>query len=195
MDKKSDLLQRRRQKIEELKAAGVSLYPNKLSPTHTVDTVLALTAGLGEDVGEDATYIRVAGRMMAINRFGKSSFIRFRDRTGQLQAYVRERTRSATRCVRPVQAAGYRRFRRARKAAPCSRPRPGNGPSGPSEIHDWCASPRVPLPEKFHGLKDPEKRYRQRYIDLIMNSRYPGYLCRRSRIDPGRFEPPISRPA
>jgi lysyl-tRNA synthetase class 2 len=178
MDKKSDLLQRRRQKIEELKAAGVSLYPNKLSPTHTVDTVLALTAGLGEDVGEDATYIRAAGRMMAVNRFGKASFIRFRDRTGQMQAYVRRDK---------VGDDAYALFKKLDVGDIIGL----EGTLFKTRTGEWTllaerfmlVSKAVrPLPEKFHGLKDPEKRYRQRYVDLIMNSQVREIFLRRSRM-------------
>jgi lysyl-tRNA synthetase class 2 len=88
-EQKSDLLSRRKEKIEALKDANIPLFPNHFTVTHTVAEILRQADRADGAITEEDPVFSVAGRMVAINRFGKSSFIRFRDRTGQLQAYVR----------------------------------------------------------------------------------------------------------
>ena len=129
-------------------------------------------------LSEDGHVFVVAGRMMAINRFGKASFIRFRDRTGQLQAYVKkdEIGEKAYNLFKQLDIGDFvglngRMFKT----------RTGEWTLLAKEFKLICKSAR-PLPEKFHGLKDPEKRYRRRYIDLIMNSDVRDIFVKRSRI-------------
>ena len=103
--------------------------------------------------------------MMAINRFGKASFIRFRDRTGQLQAYVRKDKigDEAYGLFKQLDIGDFIGLKGG-----MFKTRTGEWTLMVKELKLVCKSAR-PLPEKFHGLKDPEKRYRRRYIDLIMN--------------------------
>ena len=115
---------------------------------------------------------------MAVNSFGKSAFIRFRDRTGQLQAYIRKDK---------VGDAGYAVFKRMDIGDYIGL----TGTLFQTKTGEWtlladcivllCKSTRA-LPEKFHGLKDPEKRYRQRYLDLIMNADVLRIFQTRSRM-------------
>ena len=115
---------------------------------------------------------------MAINRFGKASFIRFRDRTGQLQAYVRKDK---------IGDKAYNLFKQldigdfVGLSGGMFKTRTGEWTLLVKELKLVCKSAR-PLPEKFHGLKDPEKRYRRRHIDLIMNSDVRDIFIKRSRI-------------
>ena len=88
MDKSNEIADRK-QKILDLKKSGHNLYPNDIEVLHTVKEVMEKIDQLAEDLTEDASVFALAGRMMAINKFGKSSFVRFRDRTGQMQAYIR----------------------------------------------------------------------------------------------------------
>jgi len=93
MGQKKDIIEKRAEKIEELKKTGVELFPNNFRVSHTVKEIMDhIEAQLEENAGAAAelTDISAAGRVMAINKFGKSSFLRFRDRSGQLQAYVRQ---------------------------------------------------------------------------------------------------------
>jgi lysyl-tRNA synthetase class 2 len=122
-------------------------------------------ASFGEETTEDGQVFRAAGRMMAINSFGKSAFIRFRDRSGQLQAYVQKKQ---------VGEETYNLFKQLDVGDIVGL----TGTLFKTRTGEWTllasgfrllAKTFRPLPEKFHGLKDPEKRYRQRYVDLIMN--------------------------
>jgi lysyl-tRNA synthetase class 2 len=115
---------------------------------------------------------------MAINSFGKSSFIRFKDRTGQIQAYIRkdkigDEQYSIFKHLDIGDFVGIK--------GTIFRTKTGEWTLLASELRLLCKSIR-PLPEKFHGLKDPEKRYRQRYLDLIMNPEVRDIFIKRSKI-------------
>ena len=90
MDTVSDVLQKRHDKIESLKRSGVNLYPNDFRVTHDIAEIHALVAAAPETLTEQGPRFTIAGRLMAVNHFGKAAFVRVRDRSGQLQAYVRK---------------------------------------------------------------------------------------------------------
>ena len=178
MDNAKDLLSKRKAKAQDLQAAGINLFPNGIAVEHTIGEISKYIDTLPEDQPEDDTRFTVAGRMMAINRFGKSAFIRFKDRTGPLQAYIRKDK---------VGDAAYDLFKRldvgdfVTITGSLFRTKTGEWTLLAETVELVCKSTR-PLPEKFHGLKDPEKRYRQRYIDLIMNPDVQDIFIKRSRI-------------
>lgn len=168
----------RKQKILNLKNSGHNLYPNDIEVLHTVKEIREKVDQFAGDQTEDTSVFTVAGRMMAINKFGKSSFVRFRDRTGQMQAYIR---------LDKVGEDSYSLFKQldigdfVGLKGTMFKTRTGEWTLLVNEFRLVCKSAR-PLPEKFHGLKDPEKRYRQRYIDLIMNPDARAIFVKRSRI-------------
>ncbi len=178
MEKATDLLGKRKEKSENLKSDGVNLFPNGWVVSHTIRDINDHLTHLPDGVHEDTARFTVAGRMMAINRFGKSAFIRFKDRTGLMQAYVRNDK---------VGIAAYALFKRldvgdfVHLSGTLFQTKTGEWTILATDIALLCKSTR-PLPEKFHGLKDPEKRYRQRYIDLIMNAEVQEIFVKRSRI-------------
>lgn len=178
MDSAKDLLGKQKEKAENLKTDGVHLYPNTFVPVHTIGDVTVHIAGLTDSVEFDSRCFTVAGRMMAINRFGKSAFVRFRDRTGTLQAYIRQDK---------VGNDAYALFKRLDVgdfiglSGTVFRTKTGEWTLLADEAMLLSKSVR-PLPEKFHGLTDPEKRYRHRYLDLIMNPEVQALFLRRSQI-------------
>ncbi|MGD9308079.1 MAG: lysine--tRNA ligase [Desulfosarcina sp.] len=178
MDNLKDLLSKRKAKAAGLQADGVNLFPSGFSVSHTIKDITQHIQSLPEGQQEDATAFSVAGRMMAINRFGKSAFIRFKDRTAMMQAYVRKDK---------VGDDAYGLFKRldvgdfVKTTGSLFRTKTGEWTLLAESVELVCKSIR-PLPEKFHGLKDPEKRYRQRYIDLIMNPEVQAIFLKRSRI-------------
>jgi lysyl-tRNA synthetase class 2 len=177
MDKSNEIADRK-QKILDLKKSGQALYPNDIEVSHTVKAVMEKIDQLAEDLTEDASVFALAGRMMAINKFGKSSFVRFRDRTGQMQAYIRfDRVgKDAYALFKQLDIGDFVGLK-----GTLFKTRTGEWTLLVDEFRLVCKSTR-PLPEKFHGLKDPEKRYRQRYIDLIMNPDVRTIFVNRSRI-------------
>ncbi|MGE0086174.1 MAG: lysine--tRNA ligase [Desulfococcaceae bacterium] len=184
MEEKSDLIEKRREKTVQLKESGVNLFPSGFSVPHTVSNIQTHAAGMGSEPAhtdaalENGPFFTTAGRMMAINRFGKSTFIRFKDRTGQMQAYIRSDR---------VGNEAYALFRQMDvgdfigMTGSLFQTKTGEWTLLAKEIRLVSKSLR-PLPEKFHGLKDPEKRYRQRYVDLIMNPDVRDIFVKRSRI-------------
>ena len=88
MSQKNDVIEKRKEKNQILRESGIALFPNDYNVTHTINDIKKLVETEAGEIKED-TLFSVAGRMMAVNRFGKSAFIRFKDRSGQLQAYVR----------------------------------------------------------------------------------------------------------
>jgi lysyl-tRNA synthetase class 2 len=177
MNKKSTIIENRKKKLEDLKNNNINLFPNDFEVLHTVRDIIKATEGSPGSLTEDDPVFIVAGRIMAINRFGKAAFIRFRDRTGQLQAYVRKDK---------IGNQSYNIFKQmdigdfVGLKGGMFKTKTGEWTLFANELRLVCKSTR-PLPEKFHGLKDPEKRYRRRYIDLIMNSHVRDIFEKRSK--------------
>lgn len=178
MEKASELIQKRRDKFDQLRQSNVQLFPNDFKLSHTIDEIHRLIERQPEAIKEDSPVFAVAGRVLAINRFGKAAFIRFRDRTGQLQAYIRKDK---------IGDEAYSLFKQLDVGdflGLCGgvfKTKTGEWTILVSTLKLICKAIR-PLPEKFHGLKDPEKRYRQRYLDLIMNADVRELFVKRSRI-------------
>jgi lysyl-tRNA synthetase class 2 len=178
MEKTSDIIEQRRKKNKALKDTDINLFPNDFSVSHTIKDIKDTIEDSSASSSEDEPVFAVAGRMMAINRFGKSSFIRFRDRTGQLQAYVRKDQTGdeAYSLFKQLDVGDFVGLKGG-----LFKTRTGEWTLMVTEIKLLCKAIR-PLPEKFHGLKDPEKRYRQRYLDLIMNQDVREKFIKRARI-------------
>ena len=178
MEKTSELIQKRRDKFDQLKTNNFQLFPNDFKVSHTINEIHGIIGKTPEAVKEDKPIFNLAGRMMAINRFGKAAFIRFRDRSGQLQAYIRKDR---------IGDEAYHLFKQmdvgdfVGLSGGMFKTKTGEWTLLVSELKLLCKTIR-PLPEKFHGLKDPEKRYRQRYLDLMMNADVRDLFVKRSRI-------------
>ena len=178
MEKARDLLQKRKEKIEELKKNKINLFPNGFVVSHTVREIRNVVEKDPESLTREEPVFTTAGRMMATNNFGKSAFIRFKDRSGQLQAYVRKDQ---------IGDRDYRLFKQLDIGdfiglkGTMFQTRTGEWTLLVRNFNLLCKATR-PLPEKFHGLRDPEKRYRQRYIDLIMNANTRDIFIKRSQI-------------
>jgi lysyl-tRNA synthetase class 2 len=178
MEKAGDLIQKRRDKFDELRQSNVQLFPNDFNLSHTIDEIHGLIERQPETIKDDSPVFAVAGRVIAINRFGKAAFIRFRDRTGQLQGYIRKDK------IGDEAFSLFKKLDVGDFVGLCGgvfKTKTGEWTLLVSTLKLICKAIR-PLPEKFHGLKDPEKRYRQRYLDLIMNADVRELFVKRSRI-------------
>ncbi len=174
----SELIENRRKKIDELRDKNINLFPNKFRVSHTIREIRNAVEADPEKVIEEAPLFKFAGRIMAINSFGKAAFIRLTDRTGQLQAYVRK-DKVGTDAFDAFKLFDIGDF--AGLTGVMFTTKTGEWTLLAHDIQLVCKSTR-PLPEKFHGLKDPEKRYRQRYIDLMMNQEVKDIFIKRSKI-------------
>jgi lysyl-tRNA synthetase class 2 len=177
MDETSEVISHRREKAKALADRKVELYPNDFEVSHTVDAVrkyIDQQAGAEEITGTFA----LAGRIVGLRCFGKATFIHFRDYTGQLQAYIKQDE---------IGNEGYALFQQFDVGdfiglkGSIFRTRTGEWTLLAKEVRFLCKAIR-PLPEKFHRLRDPEKRYRQRYLDLIMNPDVRDIFIKRAQI-------------
>jgi len=178
MEKANNIIGKRRKKIEDLKNKKINLFPNDFAVSHTVRDIIRAIKDAPDSLTDESPAFVVAGRIMAVNRFGKASFIRFRDRTGQIQAYIR---------TDKIGGETYGLFKQfdigdfVGLKGGMFKTKTGEWTLLAHELKLICKSTR-PLPEKFHGLRDPEKRYRRRYLDLIMNQDVREIFLKRSKI-------------
>ncbi len=177
MEELSELLLQRRKKLDALWEKGINPYPNDYRPTHTTKDVTDAYGDMQEIPENDRTFV-VAGRIIARRSFGKAAFIQMQDRKGRLQLYVKKDAIGEEAFADfqtydigdIVGATGY----------------PFRTKTGELSLHVTAirllTKSLLPLPEKFHGLTDVETRYRQRYVDLIVNPEVRDVFIMRSRI-------------
>lgn len=179
MEKASNLLEERKKKLESLEAKGVSLYPTGFRCDLTVAEAYQRFGPLDADsLAKDARSFALAGRIVALRDFGKASFVHIKDRSGRIQAYIRkdkvgEEQYSIFKLMDVGDFIGM--------SGTFFRTRTGELTLLAKEIHLLSKSLR-PLPEKWHGLTDVETRYRQRYLDLIVNDPVKEVFLLRTRI-------------
>jgi lysyl-tRNA synthetase class 2 len=162
----SQILSERRQKLRALRASGQPAYPNDVRPSHRAEPLHERYASHSRETLEsEHVTVALAGRIMLKRVQGKASFLTLQDATGRIQLYLNDE---------------------------------GVGAEAHEEIKHWDLGDQIacegvlfktmkgelsvrchrlrmvakglrPLPDKFHGLHDTETRYRQRYVDLIVN--------------------------
>lgn len=172
MDNTNDLWRVRLEKLEILRQGGIEPYADRYERTHRAQEILEQFEALEGQV------VRVAGRMMAKRDQGKVIFTHIQDFSGRIQIYIRMDdigqalfdliTKYDVGDIIGVEGAVFRTKR------------------GEISIHaqnvKLLSKAMRPLPEKFHGLTNVETRYRQRYLDLIMNPDVRNVFVMRSKI-------------
>lgn len=169
----SEVLQIRRDKLSALVAAGRDPFEKVRFDFD------AYTKDIKDNFDEmDGKTVRIAGRMMSRRDMGKANFIDIMDASGRIQCYVR------------INDVGEETFDEYRKwdigdivgiSGTVFRTRRGEISVHVYEI-ELLAKSLLPLPEKFHGLTNTDMRYRQRYVDLIMNPEVKDTFVKRSLI-------------
>ena len=178
-EESSSLRAVRLKKIEELQQQGIPAFRNDFRVTHQVGEIL----GIYEDCDAERLEgvndsFAIAGRMVALRSFGKAAFIKLMDMTGRLQVYVRKDK---------VGAEAYAVFKKLDVGdilgvtGTLFRTKTNELTLLADSVTLLTKSLR-PLPEKWHGLTDVETRYRQRYVDLIVNQDVREIFFKRSRI-------------
>jgi lysyl-tRNA synthetase class 2 len=175
----SDQVVQRRANLEALKQLGIDPYPKRFDGTTSISRLVAdHGAKTAAELEAPRIGARTAGRILAIRTFGKAGFLQLSDGRSRVQVYVRQDA---------VPAIDFQIFRLL-------------------DIGDWVgvegwlfrtktnefsvhvsslqflAKSLLPLPEKWHGLQDVETRYRQRYLDLIVNPESRRVFEVRSRV-------------
>jgi lysyl-tRNA synthetase, class II len=179
MEEENQLRLQRLKKADELKALGIDLYPSFNRVSHKIDeihTQFSLLTGSTPD--ESTPTVRTAGRLMTQRDFGKSIFFHIQDGTGRLQGYLKK------------DIIGEEQFLLFKKIdlgdflgleGSLFKTKTGELTLLIKKIELLSKSLRS-LPEKFHGLIDVEQRYRQRYLDLLVNPKVREIFQLRSRM-------------
>ncbi|MBE0338499.1 lysine--tRNA ligase [Paenibacillus sp. 28ISP30-2] len=175
----SELLQIRRAKLDELRSLGIDPFGRKYIRTAEAGVLLSKYDSLTkEELEEKNIEISIAGRIMAKRVMGKASFAHVQDLSGRIQIYVRQDT---------VPEAKYKAFGILDLGdivgikGVLFKTKTGETTIKVLDLEVLSKS-LYPLPEKYHGLKDVELRYRQRYVDLVMNPEVQKTFITRSRI-------------
>ncbi|MBQ9478433.1 MAG: lysine--tRNA ligase, partial [Selenomonadaceae bacterium] len=172
----NELIRVRHEKLKAFEEKGIPPFGKRYETTHHAADVREQYSSLeGEDEGEE---VRIAGRLMAIRGHGKASFGVLNDRTGSIQIYFKldvlgEEKYSQFKLLDIGDIIGVvgRPFKTKRGELTVR-----------VEDFDLLSKSLRPLPEKFHGLKDVEIRYRQRYLDLIVNPEVRDVFIKRTEI-------------
>lgn len=165
-DNDNQLIQQRREKLAQLREKQTSAFPNDFNKTHYANVLHIEYDEYDKPwFEENPVAVNVAGRVMLKRVMGKASFITLSDTTGRIQLFVQKNN---------VGEAVYADFKTwdvgdiVGGEGLLFKTKTGELSVKVSRLQLLTKSLR-PLPEKFHGLTDHEQRYRQRYIDLIMN--------------------------
>ena len=164
----------RRNKLAEMRAGGVDPFRANVATSHFSGDAIKLHV----DGQDNAVTVTVAGRLVTIRDMGKSQFVKILDQQGQIQLYVKKDV---------VGDEAYAAFKKLDLGdilgakGTLFKTKTGEV-TVRVESYTLVAKALHPLPEKWHGLSDPEQVYRQRYLDLIVNAESRARLMLRSRI-------------
>ncbi|MFZ0420082.1 MAG: lysine--tRNA ligase [Candidatus Sulfotelmatobacter sp.] len=169
----------RRQKLKQIEALGQTAYRNKYEFTLTIPQILAeYSEKTAEQLENPRVDVRVAGRIMAIRLMGKAGFCHLQQEGRRLQIYVKKDA---------VGDVGFELYKlldlgdHIGVSGYLFRTRTGELTIHVEEI-TFLSKDLLPLPEKWHGLTDVELRYRQRYVDLVVNPGVREVFLKRSQL-------------
>ena len=174
-----EIVAQRLKKAEELRRLGVNPWGNGHAPAHLARDLHARYGEAPADViAKDPGDWSVAGRVLAVRSFGKAAFLKVRDRSGDIQVWVKK-----DRVGEPA----FEVFKLLdvgdviAAQGPATRTKTGELTVEAATFTILTKAIR-PLPEKWHGLADVELRYRQRYLDLVATPGVKETFERRARI-------------
>src|SRR5437870_2495245 len=179
MSSQEEQVQQRRANLKALEQLGVEIYPHRFDRRHTIS---ALVDRYGERDREALEAERIetvtTGRILAIRSFGKANFLVLSDGLAKIQVYIRQDS------MPPLDFQIFKLLDFGDWVGVegrLFRTKTNELTIWASRLH-FLAKCLVPLPEKWHGLTDIETRYRQRYLDLIVNPDSRPVFETRSRI-------------
>ena len=172
----ANVIAQRRAKVDALRASGKNLYGHGVKGLTSVKVIRAAHPGEIPE-GTETTY-KVAGRLMTRRVMGKALFANVKDGSGNIQIYM-QRTEVGDEPYAEFKSLDLGDIISVEGFAFRTR-------TGELSLHvknfELLSKSLLPLPEKFHGLQDLEQRYRQRYVDLIVNDDSRRVLALRSKI-------------
>lgn len=179
MESQTNLLEQRRFKLAELKRLGYDPYPHKFEYTHTIGQLrTTLDSVSGAELQERKESVRICGRIVSLRPHGKAGFMDVSDGEHRFQVYVRRDF------VGPENFELFQLFDLGDiigAEGTVFRTRTDELTISATRVFH-LAKNLLPLPEKWHGLTDVETRFRQRYVDLIVNPDVRSVFVKRSKI-------------
>jgi lysyl-tRNA synthetase class 2 len=178
MSEESSLMSERIRKLAELESAGIDPYPARFGVTHLAADLHREYAGLSGEEDAGTPQVSIAGRLVSVRGHGKATFAHLQDGSGRIQIYI----------VRDT--VGHEVYDLCKRLdigdhlgveGRLFRTRTGELTVRALAVQLLAKSLR-PLPEKWHGLTDVETRFRQRYLDLIVNRQVADAFRKRSRL-------------
>lgn len=173
----ADLINERLKKLEEMRGLGINPYPYSYDQKDHAADILKRYAKLKEEE-QTKDNVKVAGRIMQLRRMGKASFAHLQDQSGKIQLYFR---------LDDVGEDNYKILKLSDLGdiigveGTVFKTKTGEITIYVKDFKILCKSTR-PLPEKFHGLKDEDTKFRHRELDLIMNPEVKDMLIKRAKI-------------
>jgi len=181
VEEANELIKQRLKKIDELKEIGIKPFGGPFpAADHAAELIKKYGSSTKEELETDAVSCSLAGRIVALRDFGKAAFAHIQDSSGKIQVYLKrdvlgERHNLLKKIdIGDIVGLKGRLFRTKT-----------NELTVEVEMFELLTKSVRPLPEKWHGLKDVETRYRQRYVDLIVNPDVRDNFARRSAIIKG----------
>ncbi|NQW23244.1 MAG: lysine--tRNA ligase [SAR202 cluster bacterium] len=181
-DQEDTLLSNRAAKLERMRADGIDPYPARFHRTCDAATASALfeTVERGEQPDDKLENLSLAGRIVSMRTMGKAAFLDLQDASGRIQALLRQNNlNEGFDLLKNLDLGDHLGVR-----GNLIRTRTGEITIDALELTVTAKGMR-PLPEKFHGLRDIETRYRQRYLDLISNQEIMPVFVLRSKVISG----------
>ena len=176
MKPEDKLINERIDKLNQIKDMGINPYPYRFTKKNKSSEILEKFTKAGHAPGKES--VSLAGRILTIRLMGKACFAHVQDEDGKIQIYVRqdeigERSYGLLKKLDMGDMIGFEGFVFKTKAG---------------EISIWVKNVELlsknirPLPEKWHGLKDTELRYRKRHLDLITNPEVKETFVKRAKL-------------
>lgn len=178
-ESENQYIQVRKEKVDRLRELGNNPYLNGITPANIIAEIVAAYEGKDKEALEKINEtFSIAGRIMAIRAFGKSAFLKIKDRSGSMQIFVRKDVVSEDefKLYKIMDVGDIAWF---------------EGTLFRTKTDELTLEVKAlkfvtkgvrPLPEKWHGLTDIEARYRQRYVDLIVNPDVEKTFVTRSKV-------------
>jgi lysyl-tRNA synthetase class 2 len=173
----NDLVRQRREKMEALRGRGIEPFGTRFPVTHWAGPLTERLEKASDDELKAFGPVSLAGRLVALRDHGKTAFAHLMDRTGRLQLYARgDRLGADYAAFTALDVGDF-----IGVTGEMFRTRTGQLTVA---VKSWTFLSKSlrPLPEKWHGLKDVETRYRHRYVDLVVNPEVREIFMLRSRI-------------
>jgi lysyl-tRNA synthetase, class II len=179
MENRTNLQEQRHFKLQELKRLGYDPYPHKFEYTHRLGQIREALQGIeAAELEQRKEFVRICGRILSLRRQGKAGFVDLSDGENRFQLYVRRDFIGPENFelfklfdVGDIIGAEGTVFRTHTNELTVSA----------TKVHH-LAKNLLPLPEKWHGLTDVETRFRQRYVDLIVNPEVRSVFIKRGQI-------------